>query len=93
MKTKYATDIKLGERYLDPQTGLEGTATSLHFYQFSCERVTLEVMARDGKLEEYTFDSPRLENCKTKQRATTTKTGGPGDGIRQASSQAAAPAR
>jgi hypothetical protein len=93
MAQKYASDVKLGEKYRDPQTGIEGTSTSIHFYQYACERVTLEVVTPDGKLEEYTFDSPRLENVATKKRATTTRTGGPGDGVRQRSSQSGVPSR
>lgn len=76
-KTKYGTDIKLGEKYSDPQTGIVGTATSIHFYQYGCERVTIELIV-SGKLEEYTFDAPRLVAEATGKRATTTRTGGPG---------------
>lgn len=78
-KTKYTTDIKLGETYCDPQTGIRGVATSIHFYQYACERVTLEFLKGDGELQENTFDAPRLENVKTPGvRATTERTGGPG---------------
>jgi hypothetical protein len=74
----YGSDVKLGERYRDPQTGIEGVATSIHFYQYACERVTLEMVAKDGELKEYTFDAPRLENAATGERARTERTGGPG---------------
>lgn len=76
MKQKYASDIKLGERYLDKQTGIEGVAASVHFYQFGCERVTLEAVVQ-GKIEEYSFDAPRLTHKETDITATTTRTGGP----------------
>jgi hypothetical protein len=46
---KFETDIDLGEKYLDPQTGIQGTATSIHFYQYACERVTLEVVLHKGE--------------------------------------------
>jgi hypothetical protein len=90
---RFQSDIELGKRYNDPQTGINGVATSIHFYQYACERVTLEFVKPDGELQEVTFDSPRLEDAETKERATTTRTGGPGDGIGQKSSQAQAPAR
>lgn len=77
---KYGSDIKLSERYRDPQTGIEGVATSIHFYQYACERVTLEVMVQ-GKLEEYTFDAPRLERVATGERARAARTGGPGGSV------------
>lgn len=76
-KQNYRTDIKLGERYRDDQTGIEGVATSIHFYQHACERVTLEYVKPDGELQEVTFDSPRLTSVRTGKTATTTRTGGP----------------
>lgn len=57
----YKSDIVLGKRYRDPQTGIEGVATGLHFYQFACERVTLEVRTKQDEIKEYSFDAPRLE--------------------------------
>lgn len=75
-KQKYESDIILGDRYVDEQTGIEGVASSIHFYQYGCERVTLEAVVA-GKIEEYGFDAPRLTHKETKQRATTTRTGGP----------------
>lgn len=75
-KEQYKSDIKLGERYRDDQTGIEGVASSLHFYQYGCERVTLEAVI-DKKIEEYSFDAPRLTHIATERRATTDRTGGP----------------
>ena len=75
-KEKYASDIKLGERYVDKQTGIEGVASAIHFYQFGCERVSLEAVVR-GKIEEYSFDAPRLTHKATGVTATTDRTGGP----------------
>lgn len=40
----FKSDIKLGERYKDTQTGIEGTATAVSFYQYGCERVNLEAV-------------------------------------------------
>lgn len=79
-KHKYESDIVLGERYIDKQTGVEGVATGLHFFQFGCERVTLEVYAA-AKLEEYSFDAPRLTSVKTGETATVSRTGGPNPSI------------
>jgi hypothetical protein len=79
-KQKYGTDIELGKRYLDPQTGIEGTATAICFYQYACERVTLELVVQ-GKIEEYVFDAPRLVSVETQEKARATRTGGPRDSV------------
>lgn len=79
-KQKYETDIRLGERYVDKQTGIEGTATTVAFFQYGCERVTLEAVVA-GKIEEYGFDAPRLTHVDTQQRATSVQTGGPERGV------------
>lgn len=73
----FKSDITLGERYLDAQTGIEGVATSIHFYQHACERVTIEVVKTDGELMELSFDAPRLTSVRTGKTAQTTRTGGP----------------
>lgn len=77
----YKTDIELGKRYTDPQTGISGTATSVSFYQFACERVNIETVVA-GKIEDYYFDAPRLVSEETGKRAKVTKTGGPDHGVR-----------
>lgn len=74
---EYTSDVILGERYRDTQTGTEGVATSVHFYQYACERITLEVVKNDRSLEDYSFDAPRLEAVSTGTPLTATKTGGP----------------
>lgn len=73
----YGSDIKLGEKYVDRQTGIEGVATAMHFYQHGCERATLEFVKSDGELQEITFDAPRLTSLVTGVTARTTRTGGP----------------
>lgn len=78
-KIAYKTDIKLGEKYRDEQTGIEGIATAIAFYQHACERVTIELIAKE-ELKEYTFDSPRLTHITSGVRAVTTRTGGPDRG-------------
>lgn len=77
-KQSYKTDIKLGDRYRDEQTGIEGVATSVSFFQHACERVCLELLVK-GELKEYIFDSPRLTNIASGERATiaVAATGGP----------------
>ncbi len=77
-KTKYESDIKLGEKYREPRSGIEGTATAISFYEFACERITLETYnATKGEVMEYTFDAPRLVSVETGKAAEVTKTGGP----------------
>lgn len=74
----YKSDIKLGEKYVDEQTGIQGIATSIYFFQHACERVLLEyVNEKDGELKETVFDSPRLTHAKTGEKATTSRPGGP----------------
>jgi hypothetical protein len=80
---KYRTDIELGKRYKDPQTGIEGTATAVTFFQYACERVSIETVVA-GKIEEYGFDAPRLESVETQKRARAERTGGPGDPVPRA---------
>lgn len=74
----HKSDIKLGERYRDDQTGYEGVATSIHFYQHACERVLLESFDRERQtVIEVSFDAPRLTHIKSGKTATTTRPGGP----------------
>lgn len=76
--TSYKSDIKLGERYIDDQTGIEGVATAIYFFQHACERVQIEyVNEKDGDLKELVFDSPRLRSVKTGSQATSDRPGGP----------------
>lgn len=76
-KIKYESDIKLGERYVDNQTGFEGVATSTTFYQHACERVGLEAFnSEQKKISIEIFDAPRLTHVETGKVATTRKTGG-----------------
>lgn len=75
---KYGSDIRLGEKYREPRTGIEGTATSLHFYEHACERVTLEYLDNDRNIAEVTFDAPRVRLvAKPDVPVTTARTGGP----------------
>ena len=77
-KQSYESDIILGERYVDDQTGYQGTATAVYFFQHACERVTLEAYDETTKkVIETTFDAPRLRSLKTKQVAQSDRPGGP----------------
>jgi hypothetical protein len=77
-KAKYTSDITLGERYRDEQTGFEGVATSITFFQYACERIALETYdATRREVKTEVFDAPRLTSVKTNERATTDRTGGP----------------
>jgi len=79
MKKKYSTDIVLGEKYVDKQTGYEGVATSITFFQHACERVCLENYDTERKeVKEMIFDAPRLTSLVTGKTAEVTRTGGPG---------------
>lgn len=76
--TTFETDIVLGDKYKDEQTGIEGTAISVHFYQFACERVDIEAVI-EGKIVEYFFDAPRLSHVASGKKVEVQdgKTGGP----------------
>ena len=76
MKHGYESDVVLGERYRDEQTGIEGIAVSVTFFQYACERIAIETVI-DRKIEEYVFDSPRLTHLESGKQATAEKTGGP----------------
>ena len=82
----YTSDIVLGEKYVDKQTGYEGVATAMYFYQHACERVCVEAYdSKTKKVIESVFDAPRLTHVATGKKATTAKTGGParaGEGVR-----------
>lgn len=78
MKRAYESDIEIGKRYRDAQTGYEGVATSITFYQYACERVGLETYdAERREVKDEVFDSPRLTSVETGEQATTDRKGGP----------------
>ena len=83
---KYESDIQLGESYVDDQTGIQGIATAIYFFQHACERVQIEyVNEKDGELKELVFDAPRLRHAKSTTPARQFKPGGPvraGEGSR-----------
>lgn len=76
-KNEYKSDIKLGRKYRDKNTGFTGTATAVVFYQHGCERVTLKGMNNHGEIVEYGFDSPEVEDVETGKTPQVEKTGGP----------------
>lgn len=76
MTKAYKSDIVLGERYREKRTGLEGTATSVHFYENACERVVLMYL-HDGDIKEASFDSVELVSVTTGKLAESTRPGGP----------------
>lgn len=76
-KHAYKSDLKLGERYRDKTTGLEGHLVAVHFYEHACERATLRYVNGQQDVTEATFDAPELVAVKTGETPKTTKTGGP----------------
>lgn len=77
----YKSEVKLGKRYRDTDTGFEGVAGSVTFYQHGCERVVLKGTNLQGELKEYSFDVPEVELVETGERLKVLeeKTGGPHD--------------
>lgn len=80
-KTRLETDVVMGEKYRDPKTGIEGFVTGIHFYEYGCERVTLQVLNTQGELADYGFDAPRLERVSDGSTPQVKRTGGPARGI------------
>jgi hypothetical protein len=75
-KKAYESDIVLGEKYREKRTGLEGTATSIHFYENACERVVLMYL-HDGDIKEASFDAVEVISAATGKVATSSRPGGP----------------
>lgn len=76
-KHTYKSDLKLGERYKDKTTGLEGHLVAIHLYEHACERGTLRYVNGQQDVTEATFDAPELVHVKTGEVATSKSTGGP----------------
>lgn len=77
MKLAEIGEVKLGDTVKDSILGYEGVVTSIHEYLFGCRRVTIELKGHQGKLEEFTFDEPRLAVVKAKNPpAKVARTGG-----------------
>jgi len=74
--------IKLGKKYKDKVTGIEGIATAVTEYEFGCRRIVLEKLGKDENknqiIMEYTFDEQRLV---PKTKSKTKRPGGPGGSI------------
>lgn len=81
-KVSYDSDVVLGEVYRDDQTGLEGHATAIYFYQHGCERVNIETFDETRKqVVSTTFDAPRLTHISSGRKVRVERTGGPGNGL------------
>jgi hypothetical protein len=76
----YKSDLKLGEKYRDTKTKLEGHLVAIVFYEHACERGSLRFVNGQGEVCESTFDAPELVHIKTGVPARTEKAGGPDRG-------------
>ena len=75
-----ATDIILGDEYVDEITGFAGIAVGVTFWLHACERVGLQgtKMKDDGTVSEIQwFDAPGVVHVETKKTPRAQKTGGP----------------
>jgi hypothetical protein len=71
---------KLGKKYRDTITGVEGTATSITEFLYGCRRIGLVTTNADGDVKDWVFDEPGLEEVKEPERVTPRQdTGGPHD--------------
>lgn len=66
---QYESDIVLGGKYRDRQTGFEGVAVVISFHQHSCERVVVEGKAEGGDIKAFEFDAVRLASLDDKTPA------------------------
>ena len=66
MKQTYESDLKLGERYRDNTTDVEGTLIAVHFYEHACERGTLRYL--DGDYQDVLRRSHRLSSTESERR-------------------------
>lgn len=73
---QYRSDVMLGEKYREKNTGLEGTAVAVAFFEHACERVTLRYL-HDGDVKEAHFDAPELETVDTAETPVKQRSGGP----------------
>jgi hypothetical protein len=81
-KSVFKTNIELGKKYRDKQTGYEGTAAAIYFFEHGCERVELKSLTRhSGELAIAVFDAPELVEVATEEPVTLVakKAGGPHD--------------
>lgn len=76
-KYTYKSDLKLGEEYSDKGTGIRGILTSIHFYEYACERGNLRYVDKDGNVQEASFDAPELIHINTGEPVRQQRTGGP----------------
>jgi len=75
-KQNYRSDIVLGDRYRDKDTGIEGVAVAVSFFRGACERVVLKRLV-DDKISEMAFDATELVHIETGKTPEVEKTGGP----------------
>lgn len=73
----YASDLRMGEKYEDKTTGIQGHLVAVHFYEHACERGTLRYVNGQQDVQEATFDAPELVHVDTRMVATASKPGGP----------------
>jgi hypothetical protein len=79
--TTYTSDVILGDQYRDSQSGFEGIATAIYFYQYGCERVQVEAFDKKAQdIRAIAFDAPRLIHVKSGKAPAVKRTGGPGNG-------------
>lgn len=68
--------VKLGEKYRDSITGVEGIATARVEYLYGCVRIDLEGIDKDGQPKANIFDEQRLVAVATEQPVKVTATSG-----------------
>lgn len=76
----YRSDIELGKEYRESQTGYQGFAIAIYFYQNSCERVELERYDKKRGLQSYAFDAKRLVEVESGKKVDSPQPGGPDRG-------------
>jgi hypothetical protein len=68
--------VQLGDTIRETILGYEGVVTSITEYLYGCRRCQIEFKSKDGKIQELTFDEPRLKVVKSSRTKPKQDTGG-----------------
>lgn len=79
----YPSGVELGKTYRDKDTGIQGRAVVISFFEHACERAVLEYV-KEGEIKEVGFDVPRLVEVADEEKdlmPAGVKPGGPARNI------------
>lgn len=79
-KQTFKSDLKMGEKYRDETTGIEGHLVAVYFFEHACERGCLRYVDNQNQVQEVTFDAPELVHVVSGKTAQSDRPGGPDRG-------------